>query len=422
VTSRILIADPVATNRIVLKARLAAALYEVDVAASRPEAVRFLKQNSYEAVMVAGELVAPQPGSSEDSADLIALSKANPDRDVTVICMQDHISGDHATTWEHVCFALGADECLSRPISSELLLARLRNLMRDTTRRADLPMAHHGGKPIAVEYGAQIIVARVGTPEAVPLPNQQSVLAQQLTAHLGAEHRVQDRPVAAMSQASPGAPDILILDASEAAVDQAVTLLPQIHSSALLRDTRIILRLAEATPTQLAAAFDFGAHEAVGSDVAAEQLAIRVQRQAQLQAQELSRKSRVRDQLRLAITDPLTGLHNRRYAMEYLNRLVVETQQSQQDFALLSLDIDHFKSINDRYGHATGDSVLTAVAACLQSNLRGGDLVARSGGEEFVIAQRAQHSITGLQRGLSGADQGRFFFGPRVMTSSRRSA
>lgn len=90
---------------------------------------------------------------------------------------------------------------------------------------------------------------------------------------------------------------------------------------------------------------------------------------------------------RAAMFDGLTGIHNRRWLDETLHRMVRRYEASEGDFALsLSLlDIDRFKSFNDTYGHAAGDHVLTVVAACLGENLRPTDLVARFGGEEFVI-------------------------------------
>ncbi|WP_271754476.1 sensor domain-containing diguanylate cyclase [Cohnella sp. JJ-181] len=87
----------------------------------------------------------------------------------------------------------------------------------------------------------------------------------------------------------------------------------------------------------------------------------------------------------LASTDPLTGLRNRRFFQE---RLLFETEQygrTQRPFSLLILDIDHFKSINDTYGHPVGDLVLASLADLLRSNSGPDDVAARYGGEEFVL-------------------------------------
>ncbi len=84
-------------------------------------------------------------------------------------------------------------------------------------------------------------------------------------------------------------------------------------------------------------------------------------------------------------TDPLTGLNNRRIAYEALAQLVARSRRSGAALGILSLDLDHFKQINDQYGHETGDTVLTEVAALLTTTCRRGDVVARVGGEEFLM-------------------------------------
>jgi diguanylate cyclase (GGDEF)-like protein len=88
---------------------------------------------------------------------------------------------------------------------------------------------------------------------------------------------------------------------------------------------------------------------------------------------------------RAAMFDGLTGIHNRRWLDETLHRMVRRQQQGRGELSLALIDIDHFKTFNDRFGHAAGDHVLTVVATRLASNLRPTDLVARFGGEEFVI-------------------------------------
>jgi len=88
---------------------------------------------------------------------------------------------------------------------------------------------------------------------------------------------------------------------------------------------------------------------------------------------------------RIALTDPLTGLPNRRAAEERLQKERARTPRDGHGFALALVDLDHFKMVNDRYGHAVGDEVLKAVARRFESGLREGDWVARWGGEEFLF-------------------------------------
>jgi two-component system, cell cycle response regulator len=87
----------------------------------------------------------------------------------------------------------------------------------------------------------------------------------------------------------------------------------------------------------------------------------------------------------LSNTDPLTGLYNRRYLMEFLEIEVTRAERTIENLSLLMLDIDHFKKVNDIYGHQSGDAVLKAVADVAKGNLRNYDIAARYGGEEFVV-------------------------------------
>ena len=89
--------------------------------------------------------------------------------------------------------------------------------------------------------------------------------------------------------------------------------------------------------------------------------------------------------MRLAATDPLTGLYNRRYADRYLSDVIQNSNITGQPFAVMMADIDHFKSVNDTYGHAVGDVILRTIASRISDNLRSIDLVARFGGEEFLV-------------------------------------
>jgi diguanylate cyclase (GGDEF)-like protein len=112
----------------------------------------------------------------------------------------------------------------------------------------------------------------------------------------------------------------------------------------------------------------------------AEQQVVDSEQRAEEERQRLSENI---DSLRhLAETDPLTGLLNRRALLGHCKHAA---ECGNQRVAVMMIDIDHFKSINDRYGHAVGDDVIRATAGAIAANIRTGDKVARFGGEEFIV-------------------------------------
>lgn len=98
-----------------------------------------------------------------------------------------------------------------------------------------------------------------------------------------------------------------------------------------------------------------------------------------------------------ARTDFLTGLYNRRYIDSLLHSLIKEANNEQKPFSILLIDIDHFKSVNDRYGHDIGDIVIQKAAQIFLSSVRTSDIIGRFGGEEFIIILPNSHLQAGIQ-------------------------
>jgi len=103
-------------------------------------------------------------------------------------------------------------------------------------------------------------------------------------------------------------------------------------------------------------------------------------------SREITERKRLTEELRnLAITDPLTGVYNRRHFLEELQREMSRSNRYTCPFSLIMLDVDHFKEVNDRFGHEAGDRVLKELAEMIRKRIRSTDLLARWGGEEFLI-------------------------------------
>jgi two-component system cell cycle response regulator len=96
-------------------------------------------------------------------------------------------------------------------------------------------------------------------------------------------------------------------------------------------------------------------------------------------------RDNVQQSIEMAVTDALTGLHNRRYMETHLGSLVEQAASRGKPLSVLVLDIDYFKAINDGHGHDAGDEVLREFAVRVRKSIRGIDLACRYGGEEFVV-------------------------------------
>jgi two-component system, cell cycle response regulator len=186
------------------------------------------------------------------------------------------------------------------------------------------------------------------------------------------------RDTLAAARATP--PEVLLLHRD---LDEPV--LAEVKRDPDLFGTAVILLGIPATVDAVVEAIEHGAHDVLRDEAAPAELVARVhaaRRAKQMHAQLLSREH---DLETLAYHDELTGLPNRRFALRQLHALISRARRHAQEVSALIVDADHFKRLNDRYGHQAGDDVLRALAARLRERLREEDIVARFGGEEFLV-------------------------------------
>ena len=181
-------------------------------------------------------------------------------------------------------------------------------------------------------------------------------------------------------------PDLLVIPAGLKSGASGLILLAELRSRAQTRHSAIVVVHEDGDLFSAIAALDMGADDVLTTTCSGTEMALRIRRQLDRKAQADRLRSTVEDGLKLAMTDPLTGLFNRRYALPHLSRIAARAVADDRPFAVMVLDIDHFKRVNDQHGHASGDAVLQEVARRIKENLRSVDLVARFGGEEFLVA------------------------------------
>lgn len=133
-----------------------------------------------------------------------------------------------------------------------------------------------------------------------------------------------------------------------------------------------------------------------------EQALERMNQQLQMQIAEIQALQAILQEQ--ATRDSLTGLYNRRFMLEMLNRELKQSARTRLPVSVIMLDIDHFKSFNDTYGHAAGDAMLRALSDWLRTKTRRGDLVCRYGGEEFLVVMPGAPAPVALQRAQEWCD------------------
>ena len=150
----------------------------------------------------------------------------------------------------------------------------------------------------------------------------------------------------------------------------------------------------EGEQARLLRGLDMGVNDYLTRPVDNNELSARVRTQITRKRYSDILRNRIEESVEQAITDGLTGLHNRRYMETHLATLVSQAHESGRPVSLLIADIDHFKRVNDTHGHDAGDTVLREFATRFRRNTRGVDLACRMGGEEFVVIMPE----TGLNR------------------------
>lgn len=178
--------------------------------------------------------------------------------------------------------------------------------------------------------------------------------------------------------------DLLITDMVMPRVD-GYKLISSIRGMERGKDIPIIMLTVRGEPLDKIKGLTIGANDYVTKPFDKGELIARVKVLLRMEELKEELKEKNAELKRLAITDELTGLPNRRYFFDTMKTQLALAKRHGFSISCLVMDIDHFKRINDTYGHSTGDMVLKGVASVVESTKRGGEVMARIGGEEFAI-------------------------------------
>ena len=374
---KILIVDDVATNRIVLKVKLASAFYETIQASCGAEALQIARDIRPDLVLLDVEL----PDMS--GIEVCERLKADPaTRDIPVVM----ITAFHDAPRRLEALRAGAEEVFWKPLDELVLLARLRSLLRARETQEQLGLRDGTYRELGF---AEPVQAFVG-PGLIGLVSGRVEVAlgwkRCLQPHLDDRLLVLDRDAALGDLKASDVPDVFVVAANLLRPGDGLRFMSELRSRPATRHSAVCLVLPGAARDTSAMALDLGANDLFEQDIEPVEMALRLHTQLARKRQSDRLRDSLVDGLRLAMVDPLTGLHNRRYAVPHLTRIAERARQSGRQFAVLALDLDRFKLVNDTWGHAAGDAVLVAVSERLRASLRAVDMVARIGGEEFLVA------------------------------------
>ena len=378
-SGRILIVDSISTNRIVLRVKMLAAKYDVDAVASCAEAMMRIDACPPDLILI---------NLTDESDDGHGFCRRLRNVPATANIAIISVGALDTSVARFNALDAGADDVLPRPISDALLLARVRSLMRRRNLSRELQMRDGTNRNFGFEEAA---APRLSPPRITLLsgsPHSARAIAADLQAGLGHRIRVIDADCALDDTTDVGMTDLFVLDGTDGAMTagQMFRMVADLRARETTRLAAQMVLLPRDLAETGAMLLDLGADGVVLGTVCTEELTLRVRSILRHKMDQDRLRDTLRHGFHAAMTDPLTGLYNRRYAETHLRQIAEQAHATGCKYALMMIDIDHFKRINDGFGHAAGDSVLRGLADRLRQNFRPEDLVARIGGEEFLIA------------------------------------
>lgn len=373
-SARILVVDDIEANVRLLEAKLAAEYYEVSTALDGPTALAM---------------------AARDLPDIILLDVMMPGMDGFTVCRK--LKDDPST--RHIPVVLitaldgrgdriqglesGASDFLTKPIDDVMLFARVRSLTRFKLVIDELRQREASGRRMGVIAGAAARLDGVGGRVLIVDDNERQ--AQRIAAELGVEHRPVVESDPEKAKISAGGPvDLVIVNAVAKGFD-GLRFTASLRSEERTRQLPVLAMVDPDDRGRMVKALEIGVNDILSRPIDPQELSARVKTQIQRKRYTDYLRNNLDHSLELAVTDQLTGLHNRRYMSGQLDSLVKRASLGGDPVSALLIDIDFFKKINDTFGHDIGDEVLREFALRLASNVRAIDLPCRFGGEEFVV-------------------------------------
>ncbi|WP_420348667.1 PleD family two-component system response regulator [Pelagibius sp.] len=377
-TARILVVDDIPANVKLLEVKLSAEYFEVLTASDGHQAIEMARNEAPDLIL--SDVMMP----GMDGFELCEKLKADPATSHIPLVMVTALSdvSDRVRGLE-----AGADDFLTKPVNDIALFARVRSLARLKLMTDELRVrqaASGNGEMLSendVEVDGRIRDARV------LLADASDTLAAKVADYLGEDgHRTDHvRTASEALNATQGTAYDLLIVSLHLGQEDGLRLCSQFRSQEDTRHVPVLLLLDEEDLPRLPKGLEIGVTDYVIKPIDRNELRARTRTQIRRRRYHDKLSDMLRSSVALAYTDTLTGVYNRRYMNAHLDRKIIEIAETVKPVSLLMFDLDHFKSVNDTYGHTSGDEVLRELAERVADGVRDIDLVCRYGGEEFVI-------------------------------------
>jgi two-component system cell cycle response regulator len=376
-TAQILVVDDVPANIKLLEAKLSSEYYDVLTAADGFEGIKKAKEQKPDLIL----LDVMMPGM--DGFEACQKLKSDPELSHIPVVMVTALSekSDRLKGLE-----AGADDFITKPINDMALFARVKSLIRIKTLLDELRLrdktslqmgiaANESNSFISDVSGAKILVV---DDDAVQSKQIISKLNESYKAHL-----IEDSEQA-LAVAKAEDFDVILISTMLADAD-GLRLASHLKSQEETRNVPILVFVDEDDTKIMFKALEMGINDYLTVPVDKNEMAVRVRTQVRRKRYQEALKSQYQKSVSMALTDGLTGLYNRHYLNTHLGNMVKQYIANAKNLTLMIMDMDHFKFVNDTYGHDVGDMVLKQLADIIVGTARSTDLAARFGGEEFVI-------------------------------------
>jgi two-component system cell cycle response regulator len=376
-TARVLVVDDIAANVRLLQARLESEYFDVLTASRGQDALDICTRERVDVVLL--DVMMPEMDGFEVCRRLKASSRTHHIPVVMVTALDqpsDKLQG----------LECGADDFLTKPVDDIALVTRVKSLARLKVLNDEMLMRASTSRQLGLTDEEALEKALSAGPGRILVVDDHPRSAPRVMSALTKVHdAVLERdPQAALLRLAEQSFDLVIVSTSLEGSD-GLRLCSQVRSLDRTRHMPIIILVDAGNEARLLRGLDMGVNDYLMSPVDRHELLARVKTQIKRKRYSDYLRNRLQESVELSITDSLTGLYNRRYMERHLRTMLVESLRTGAPLSILVADIDHFKNVNDTYGHHAGDAVLKEFSQRFQRCTRGIDLACRFGGEEFLI-------------------------------------